>query len=125
MFLGGKNLGEIATFMGFGSIQSLQRYTIAHPEFAEQIERARLMECVRLEEEFRNVTKEFDDAGMARVQVEVISKLLKWRDQKKYGDKTQIDMNINIDISGSLEKAEKRVIDVTYSNVLALKPKNE
>lgn len=128
MVLEGKKLEDIAKELGFSSRHALQRYLIKYPEFMQMFQQARLAECDHLEEQVRHVLDEYS-VDAAKIQLEVLTRILKWRDPKRYGERQQIDLNMSIDISGSLERAEKRMIDVSPSNVLAMinprKPSDE
>lgn len=123
LVLEGNTLETIAKRIGLTSAQSLQRYMMKFPEFMELFDRARVAECIQIEEDYRHILDNHSAEG-ARVQEVILSKLLKWRDQRKYGDKTQIDMSMTIDISGALDRAEKRVLEIA-SNVIALPEKTK
>lgn len=124
LVLDGKNLEEIAKPLGFKNARELQRYKMKNPEFLEIFERARLLECEQIVEEVRNITKNFN-AEYGKLQLEILTRILKWRDPKKYSEKTQIDMAIHIDISGCQERAERRVKELTTSNVVSIVGKQE
>lgn len=124
MVLEGQKLQDIAKSMGLKNSASLQRYLIKYPEFMEMFERARQAECYAIEEEYRNIVNDYNpDYG--KVQQDVLRRILAWRNPKVYGEKQQIDMSMNIDISGSLDRANKRLIDVTTTAVVQIAAKKD
>lgn len=95
------------------------KYMAKHPDFFAKVERARAATCMYLEDDLLSCADD-NDPKVARVKMESIAKILKYRDPKRYGDKIDMSVNHTIDISGSLERAERRIIDVTASNVIAI-----
>ena len=114
-----KQQQEIARKLGFKNRNAYSKYLIKHPEFFEQVERAVVMSCLYLEDDLLAVADDYNKDN-ARVKMESIARVLKFRNPKKYGDKLDMSVAHTIDISGSLERAEKRIIDVTASNVIAI-----
>jgi len=119
MILDGKKLDEVSEMMGLQSRRALQKYLITYPEFKERLDGALVAYCIYLEEELLAVCDNYNDK-YAKVKLEAIAKILKYRDPKRYGDKTQIDVSMNVDIAGSLERAERRVIEANALNVIPL-----
>lgn len=119
MILEGKSLDEIAQAMGLGSRRRFQKYCMKYAEFQEACDRARLAQCLYLEEQMLKVCDDYNDK-YAKTQLEALAKILKYRDPKKYGEKVNLEVAVTVDISGSLNRAEQRMIDVTASNVIAL-----
>lgn len=117
MVLEGKKLQEISKAMGLKGKTSLQYYLIKFPEFMELFERARQAECWAIEEEYRNIVNDYNPE-YGKIQSDVLRRILMWRNPKVYGERQQIDMSMNIDISGSLDRANKRLIDVTTTAVV-------
>lgn len=117
MILDGKSLDDIAQAMGLGTRRRFQKYMIKFEDFSQMMERARLAECQYLEEQMLSVCTDYSDK-YAKIQLEALAKILKFRDPKRYGDKMNVDVAMSVDISGALSRAEKRLIDVT--NVIAL-----
>lgn len=121
MVLDGFKLDDIAKKLGLTGRKGLQRYQIYFPEFQELFQRARLAECDYLEERVRYVLDDYS-VDAAKIQLEVLTRLLKWRDPKRYGDRQQIDMNVSIDVLGSLERANQRVVEAMKTNVIEMVP---
>lgn len=119
LVLDGKKLEDIAKTLGFKNSRELQRYKISNPQFKELFDRARLLECEQLEESVRHILDDHNPE-YGKLQLEILTRILKWRDPKKYGDKTQIDMTVTVDISGSIERAERRVQELAQSNVILI-----
>lgn len=114
--LEGKKLHDVAVAMGLNSRVALQKYLIMFPEFMQRFDRAKFADCARLEEEFEHICDKFrPDYG--RNQIEIIRRLLMWRNPQKYGEKQQIDMKMEVDISGALDRAQKRLVDVTPKQI--------
>ncbi len=109
MILDGETLDNIAVALGLKTRRTFQRYQLQHPEFLELCDRARIAECQYIEEEIRHVASKYSK-DYARVELEALTRILKFRDPKKYGDRVNLDSNITIDIAGSLDRAERRVV---------------
>lgn len=110
---------DIATRIGLGSQSAYVRYMAKFPDFQAKIHAARSAACSILEEQLLYCADDYDKDS-ARVKMESISRTLKFIDPKRYGDKLNLDVSLQIDIAGSLERAEQRLIDVTSTNVFAL-----
>lgn len=121
--LAGYKLDAVARDMGLNR-RKLQIYLIQHPEFAVMVDNALLAQCMYLEEDLLNCA---DDYGkdVARTKLEAIAKILKYRNPKRYGDKTQIDMTVSVDISGAIDAAERRVEQIVATNVIAIGIRDE
>lgn len=121
LILRGAKLEEIAIAIGLNSKQAFVRYCYKFPEFKEIYERAKEATAIDIEEQYLHC---LDDLSVdaAKVQMEILRQYLKWLNPKKYGDKQQIDLSVTIDISGSLERAERRIADVSMTNVIAISP---
>lgn len=111
--------------LGFKSRQKFAKYLADNPLFLSKIEAAKQLSCYYLEDDLLSCADKFNKE-YARVKMEAIAKMLKFRDPKKYGDKLDMSVTHTIDIAGSLDRASKRMIDVTPINVLPIlgnKPK--
>ncbi len=117
----GNSIRKVAMFLGFKSLNKFSKFLLDNPAVLAEIENARVQACMHLEDELLSVA---DDYGkdVARTKMDCIAKLLKFRDPKRYGDKLDMSVTHTIDISGSLLRAEQRVIDVIpIQNVLPIK----
>ena len=121
--LDGKKLEEISNALGLKGVRSLQRYFIKYPEFLEMYERAKIAECIVIEEKFERILKDYS-VEASKIQIEIYSRLLKWRNPKKYGDKQQIEIT-KVDIGAALDAAERRVLEATVSNVIEIGARTE
>lgn len=118
--LEGHTLEGISCTLGLNGKRKLVRYLATYPDFMEKFQAALDAQCIDLEEQLLNVADEYGK-DVARVKMESIARVLRFRNPKRYGDKTQIELNLTVDISKALERAEGRVIEATViSNVVEL-----
>lgn len=94
------------TRSGFDSV--LRR---KYPELVKQLAEARIDSCVYIEDKFLTIMDDYD-FKMAKVALEVYSKVLSWRIPAKYSQR--IDMNINqtVSITHNLAKANDRMSEL-------------
>ena len=80
-------------------------------DFAQKYARARERQADRRNEEIIVIADTATDANLARVQIEA----RKWQASKlapkKYGDRTQVDQNVNISWASIVEDAEKKRLE--------------
>lgn len=103
-------LTQVQVLMGFRPDQkmALFKYMERNPEFRERLYRARAESCWFLEDQLMTVCEDYaDDAKMARVAMEKIAKILKYRNPSVYGDR--VDLNVTtVDLTGALGEARER-----------------
>lgn len=109
--LEGHSLEGIACTIGFTGKPKLMRYIAKYPEFGARFQNALAAQCIDLEEQLLNVADHYEK-DVARTKMESITRILKFRDRKRYGDKTEIDMSLSVDISGAIDAAERRVAEI-------------
>lgn len=117
--ISGYTLEGIAAGAGFSNKGQLLRYLAKYPEFMARFENALAAQCIDLEEQLLNCADKYDK-DVCRTKMESISRILKFRNRKRYGDKTEVEMNLTVDISGALERAERRVGEIVESNVVQI-----
>ena len=122
LMLEGKKLDVIAKGIGLKSKDALVRYLANYPEFASQFEATKQARAIDLEEQYLHCLNDLS-VDAAKVQTGILAQYLKWLNPKKYADKQQIDLSVTVDISGSIERAAKRIESLESSNVIALIPK--
>lgn len=122
--LQGHTLEGIAAQIGFTGKPKLMQYLAKFPEFGAKFQAALSAQCIDLEEQLLNVADHYEK-DMARTKAECIKTILKYRDRKRYGDKTEIDVSMSVDISGAIDAAERRVGEIATTNVIAIGVKRD
>ncbi len=117
--LQGHSLEGIAATIGFSGKPKLMQYLAKFPDFGAKFQAALSAQCIDLEEQLLNVADHYEK-DVARTKMESIKQILKYRDRKRYGDKTEIDMSVTVDISGAIDAAERRVEQVVGTNVVSI-----
>lgn len=117
----GEYLKNIAKILGFNTNHEFSKYMRKNVEFKQRMDEAIIDSCPFLEEQLLSIPYKYrEEPKVAEQLCKSIIQLLKYRDSKRYGDKTQIDVSMTLDIAGALGRAEQRMIDVTAGNVIAL-----
>lgn len=119
MILNLDTMSSIQKKLGFKTRQLFSKYLADNPIFLQKIEAAKALTCAFLEDELLTCAQDYPK-DISRVKMESIARVLKYRDPKKYGDKLDMSVTHTIDIAGSLDKADKRMLDVTPINVVPL-----
>lgn len=120
LILNTEKQANIARQLGFKNRTAYQKYIVNNPDFFELCERARAAACWFLEDQLLFVADDYD-GKVARTKMDCIAKILAYRDPKRYGNKMDLNVTQTIDISGALDRAERRVIDVTApGNVVSI-----
>lgn len=120
--ISGHTLEGLACSNGFTGKPQLMRYLAKYPDFQARFQNALSAQCIDLEEQLLHVADTYEK-DLARTKLESISRILKFRDRKRYGDKTEVELNVTLDISGALDRAERRVEQIAETNVLLINPK--
>lgn len=116
-------MDTISHQIGLGTPKKLMKYMVEFPEFGYLWDQAKKADCRRLEEKLEkmgNMIKGNDDPRKTQIQVDIICRLLKFRDRDRYGDKQSIEVT-RIGIGEALDEASKRVINATATNILQIK----
>ena len=119
LVLEGQKFTDIAKKLGFKNRQEFHNYCRSHPEFKERLDQARNDYCDHLEDLLLDVPIRYH-GETAKVLSQNIMKILEYRNPKRYSPKFQHEITTTIDIASSLDKAERRVLDITQSNVIAI-----
>lgn len=117
----GAKVIEVAKALGFKDTNGFLRYRRAYPDFEEEFQIALQANSENLEDKLLNIDEWFPhDAKMADVVSKNTMRVLGYRSPKRYGDKIDLNVTQTIDIAGSLERAERRVIEAATTNVLPM-----
>lgn len=116
----GKFQSQIAKEFGFGSQSAFKRYLIEFQDFNAKMHIAYESSAIDLEEQLLTIPLKHD-AKTADVLSRNILNILKFRNRRRYGDKTEIEINQTVDITIALDAAMQRLIDVTPTNILPIK----
>lgn len=114
--LAGQLFKDIARNHGMTPRQWMN-YKKKFPDFEVLVNEALNEYCLTLEQELLHLHEKYD-FKTADIYSKNIERVLKYRNPKRYGDKMQMDLQVTVDIAGSLEKAERRVLEAT--NVIAI-----
>lgn len=107
----GETMETISRMLGFKSVLYFNKYREAYLDFSEQLDAARNARGDYMEDQIINVQNLTSDPKMADVLSKNLMKVAAVRKPQRYGDKLDLNINQTIDISGSLERAERRVIE--------------
>lgn len=110
---------NVCAKFGFKTRYAFGVYLAKFPDFEIELDRAYRIHAIDLEEQLLTIPLEHDPRT-ADVLSKNILNILKFRDRKRYGDKTEIEINQTVDITVALDAAMARLIDVTPTNVLSL-----
>lgn len=118
--LNGEKFVDIARKIGM-SVHQFHSYKSKFEEFNIALDKARNGYCDQLEDLLLTIPLEFDPK-VAEIYSKNIQQILKYRNPKRYGDKVNLDMTVSVDIAGALDRAERRVLESSISNVITLNP---
>ncbi len=123
----GCRLCVVAEQLNFRSRRTLFSYRINFPEFDSNVQKAKAQYCEELEEDLLTMADEYPrNPRLAEVKGKHIMNVLKYRNPKVYGDRVDLNVSQTIDIGGSLERAERRVVELGVTNVIPiLNPKKD
>ncbi len=120
MYTMGERLKTIAEKLNFKDLMEFFRYRQRNPCFDKLLLNTRAQGNELMEEEIRFAAEDFHNPHTARIKVDALNRLLKFRDPAKYGDKVDINLNQTVDISQSLARMQTRLAgayDVTPSAI--------
>lgn len=118
----GKTLVDIAKILGFTSKYAFTNYRHKFEDFNQRLDHARSDYCDDLEDQLLTIPMELD-CKTAQILSNNIIKILEYRNPKRYSPKYQHEIQVTVDISGSLDRAERRV-QATVSNVIEIQAAN-
>ncbi len=117
----GMSVIDIAVYLGFKTTLQFYTYRKVYPDFGSDFEDARTSFCDTLEDQLLSMPLEMKNARVADVLSRNIQQVLKYRNPKRYGDKVDLNVTQTIDIAGSLDRAERRVLEAgAVSNVVQI-----
>ncbi len=122
MAANGVQFKDIAIKLKFNDASAFLRYRTKFTDFNVRLMNALDAYCIDLEFKLLEIDKHYDNTRMAEVISKNIQQVLKYRNPKRYGDKIDMNVNQTIDITGAIDSATKRIIDVTpnHNNVRQL-----
>lgn len=118
----GESFEEVAIMLGLLSAGQLATYRKHYPEFNNSVYESRQIYCEHLEKRLLEIPHMYD-VNVAKLLSANIIKFLEYNNRDRYAPRQQHDINVTLDISGALERAKRRVIDVSPTNVLPMKMK--
>jgi hypothetical protein len=116
--LEGSKLIDISKLIGFSRYEFVT-YRKNFPEFNDKLEAARNDYCDYLEDMLLDLPTRYDSDTAKQLSTNIM-KILEYRNPKRYSPKFQHDIQVTVDISGSLDRAERRVLESNISNVIAI-----
>lgn len=119
--LQGVSLAKTAKTLGFSNDMAFHRYCLNDPVFAKELDAMRARSCPHLEDKMLEIPETCGDAKIGRVQMEVLGRILAYRNPLRYGNKVDITMTQTVDIGSSLARMQSRLA-ATYASQIDVTP---
>lgn len=108
--LDGKHSFETAKRLGFTSKPAYWFFLRKNEQIKKELEVARFDSCMFIEDDLLNLHEICPDAKMARVRMEILCRILAFRNPSKYSQRIDVNMNQNVSVRIALDGANDRML---------------